>query len=135
MTAQLQELLFLDGDLVGMASSPPLPDTHPRIVEDSSDGAVGDPRGINSSACWRRYIGTWRIADGRLYLVELVGRYTLVGEPIFAEWVTDLLKVPRGKVLKYVHMGFESVYEKEWLIDIVEGIVMDQWLEDNTPEA
>ncbi len=79
-----------------------------------------------STACWRQYIGKWRISGGRLYIVSLQGIYRLKGEePLFAEWFTGLLSVPRGRCLQYVHMGVESVYEAMTLITVKEGVVTD----------
>jgi len=71
---------------LGWTRPPPLPGSHPRIWA-SHDGRL-------STACWRGYIATWEIKDGRLYLVELSDRHTyrLEGdEPLFAEWFSGAL--------------------------------------------
>jgi len=44
-------------------------------------------------------------------------------EPIFASWFSGILRIPRGELLCYIHMGFGSVYERELLIKIVKGEV------------
>jgi hypothetical protein len=31
-------------------------------------------------------------------------------EPLLNDWITGVLRVPRGERLTYVHMGFGSVY-------------------------
>ena len=87
--------------------------------------------GVFSTGCWRRYIGTWEIKDGRFYLVGLRGIYRLDGEPIFADWFTGALRIPKGEMLQYVHMGFGSVYEQELHIRITKGIVVRTRLIDN----
>ncbi len=130
MTAQIAEVLILDGEKVALLSCPPLPTGHPQVIM----GDPGDhPPGIlGSTACWRRYQGTWEIRDGRLWLVGLEGLYRFQGEaPILADWFSGTLRVPRGAMLHYVHMGFESVYEQELLIAVEAGVVTGQTLIDN----
>jgi len=108
-----------------MASAPGLPSSHPRIVTDPTpdpDGRLG----TRSTACWRGYIGTWQVEDDRLYLAALEGRYRLVGPRLFAEWFTGLLRVPQGPVSHYVHMGFETTFERELYLQVVDGVVVDR---------
>jgi hypothetical protein len=102
----------------------PLKEDHPRIRPRRPDEkeAPASPY-IHSTACWRGYVGTWEIRDKRLYLVELRGRLVLDGDgPLFADWVDQMLVVPQGRLVQYVHMGFESQYESELWIKIVGGI-------------
>lgn len=139
MTAQLGEILILDGEQIDMGFCPPLPD-HPRVkklsdrelavLEQSSQrAATGSERRItrlglilHSTACWRRYLGTWELRDGHLYLVALEGRYALTGDgPLAADWFTGVLRVQQGEMLHYVHMGFGSVFERELHIRIERG--------------
>lgn len=87
---------------------------------------------VMSTACWRQYIGTWEIRDEKFYLTKLTGTYTIEGtEPIFAEWFSGTLRVPEGELLKYVHMGFGSVYEEELHIEIKNGKVINSKTLDN----
>ncbi len=134
MTAQVHELLILNGEETSMAFCPPLPYGDPRLLQVVSGEA--EPSEINewifSSACWRRYRGTWEIKDGRLYLVRLQGIYKLVGDdPIPADWFAGVLRVPRGKELVYVHMGFGTVFEQELHIKIENGVVTATRIIDN----
>jgi hypothetical protein len=58
--------------------------------------------------------------------------YRITGEtPIFADWVTAVLRIPEGEQLHYVHMGFGSVYEFERHIKIVDGLVVEERIIDN----
>ena len=126
MTAQGHEGLILDGEKTSMAFCPPLPEKHSRIIK------AGRPRIQAMSACWRGYVGTWEVKEGRFYLVGLQGGYQLAGsEPLFAEWFSGVLRVPRGKILQYVHMGFGSVYEEEVHIKIEKGMVIKSHVVDN----
>jgi len=133
MTAQIHERLILDGYETSMASCPPLPLEHPRLEENrENERSEDDPSDVYSTACWRHYVGTWEIRDGRFFLVDVRGRYRLLpGDPLFADWFSGVLRVPQGQLLQYVHMGFESVFEKDLFVTIERGIVVGSDLFDN----
>lgn len=158
MTAQISESLSIDGEIHEMTYCPPLPPdtsllskTETIMVEVArADGGTSlevreqwiDRDGVahvetscfltGSTACWRGYVGTWKIEDNRLWLVELIGRFRLaVPGPVFADWVTGVLRVPRGELLDYVHMGFGSVYEEELHIAVERGEVRGRRIYDN----
>jgi hypothetical protein len=151
MTAQICETLIVDGRRQQMAFCPPLPpdprhlitEVHHEYNTETCGGATRhsciatwtDALGaqkteqespfIFSSACWRRYLGTWAIIDGQFYLVRLDGKVRLAQvQPLLADWFTGVLRVPVGDRLVYVHMGFGSVYAKELHIMIERGKVM-----------
>jgi hypothetical protein len=131
MTAQVHENLILDGEATTMLTCPPLPVGHPRVVvagpPDLFQTKEDVPSFVFSTACWRRYIGTWEVKGGRLYLVSLKGLSEMVGEgPIPADWVSGWLRVPRGELLEYVHMGFESVYEEELQLRFEGGVEVER---------
>jgi len=132
MTAQFHEVLILDGEKTSMAFCPPLPEGHPRLMEVSREEAAASNSLVFSTACWRQYIGTWEIKDGRFYLAKIEGMYRLEGEePLPAEWFTGVLRIPRGEMLQYVHMGFGSIYEEELHIKIEQGMVTARRVIDN----
>jgi hypothetical protein len=129
MTAQMHEALILDGEVTSMAFCPDLPAGHARVV-------AGDPEKARKfegmTGCWRGYRGTWMIEDGRFYLVGIAGRWQLTGdEPLFAEWFSGTLRIPRGELLRYVHGGFQSEYEADLLIGIKNGRVVSRRLRNN----
>src|SRR5215472_13884933 len=110
MTAQVHEILIIDGEKTSMAFCPKIPEGHPRIVRLNGDeidqlrqniGAEEEEellrwQSLFSTACWRNYLGTWEIKDGRFYLVKLRGMYRLEGnEPVFADWFTGALRIPK----------------------------------------
>ena len=85
-----------------------------------------------STACWRGYVGSWEIKNDKFYLTGLSGEYQLIGEePLLADWFTGVIRVPQGEMLRYVHMGFGSVYEEELHIKIVKGKVVKRRKIDN----
>jgi len=55
--------------------------------------------------------------------------YSLFGEhykdgKVFAFWFTGKLTIPKGKLIKYIHMGYMSKYEKEHIITIKKGLLV-----------
>jgi hypothetical protein len=134
MTAQVHEGLIFNGERSSMAFCPPLPERHPRIISPDPGEAPRDLTDfiLGSTACWRGYQGTWEVKDGHFYLVALRGRFQLApGEPLLADWFTGVIRIPRGELLQYVHMGFGSVYEEEVHVKIERGTVVASRTIDN----
>lgn len=104
---------------------------------------------FSCTACWRGYIATWKIDDNYLYLIKLVegtcdtnakeiqlSKIFPDGEgPIKATWFTGTLKIPLGKELVYVHMGYGSIYEKDLFLIIENGKLIRENLVDNTKKG
>ena len=98
------------------------------------------------TANWRGYVATWEIDGGVLYLKalraklptgEMVGLEYLFPEHkgrVEATWFTGKLRVPQGKRLQYRHMGYQSVFERDLIITIEAGKVVDQQVLHNRPE-
>ena len=134
MTAQVHENLIYEGEQTSMASCPEVPLDHPEIIESSFDDKSQSHPMVGSTACWRGYIGTWEIKNDHFFLKRLQGPYeVLAKDGIHAIWFSGSLKVPRGELLQYVHMGFESVYEREIILKIVDGIIVERLEIDNRP--
>jgi hypothetical protein len=119
MTAQFHEKLIFEGEPTSMACCPTIPANHPQVVP----GQPGE-NFTSSTACWRGYIGTWEIRDGKFYLVACRGRYHIEGEPIFADWYSGELRIPDGPMVNYVHMGYGSTYARETFVTIRNGVVV-----------
>lgn len=135
MTAQTPERLIFEGREHSMCSEP-----------------LGDFFGLGGkrpefrsphTACWRGYVGTWEVIDGRLYLTQLKGwlksgeEATLetvfpgYGERVFAHWFTDTVRLPQGKQLEYVHMGYGSTYERDLLLRFSKGELIERSVREN----
>lgn len=95
MTAQINEIIFIDREKHHMAFCPPFPKDHERIFL-RDPGKMAEYEGcFRSTACWRGYQGIWAILEDRFYLVSLEGKSEIIGdEAIFADWFTGVLRVP-----------------------------------------
>ena len=131
MTAQMREVIIYNGEECSMATCPGLPHENARVTElDESEMMLAGFLG--STACWRKYVGTWEIIDDVLYLIYVEGRYKLTeGAPLKADWFSGVIRIPRGKILKYIHIGFASIYEEEILLQLESGIVCGVEIIDN----
>ena len=134
MTAQMHEIIFYEGEEYGMATEPLEP-----YLESLKDKPLIEP---TSTACWRGYLGTWEVRGKKLYLIGLEVStggleeegmdYIFQGKKeIFAGWFSGRIIIPHGKLLKYVHMGYESIYEKELYLDFENGILVDTLTAEN----
>lgn len=99
------------------------------------------------TACWRGYIGSWEIREDTLYLTDLKawlrdseGKaapaeferiFPGKTKPMKADWFTGTLRIPRGKPIRYVHMGYQTVYEYDVFLRVDAGKVIDRQTIDN----
>jgi hypothetical protein len=135
MTAQFSEILHYKGEKLSMRVTP-LSDYFVLmgISPDFQD---------TSTACWRNYVGEWVITLDRLYLIGIRADYkdgtevTLgslfpgYDSRVFAHWYSGVLSIPQGNLVKYVHMGYASVYERDLLISVEQGVIVDTQLRVN----
>jgi hypothetical protein len=149
MTAQIGERIRYKGKNHTMAAEP--------------FGIYLEKHGIQtvswSTANWRGYHGEWKIKNGRLFLVAISAYIpqktskdghllqsdedcSLVGldyffpgrKEVFAEWFSGEIRIPIGKMLAYIHMGYESIFEKDLIIEFKEGIKISEREIDNRDE-
>lgn len=120
MSAQIPEYLRLDGKPCRIACELGLPDSAPGLVY-----LTGKKYIKPCSACWRGYIGFWEISNDRLFLRKVIGNARgRFRPPLFAGWYSGTIRVRQGKLLRYVHNEFDSVYERERVIEIQSGRVI-----------
>lgn len=142
MTAQTREKLIYNGEEYRLATEPLQP-----YLDKNKIKFVAP-----STACWRGYYGSWLIENGKLYLTDLTAYAQIqtnersifdgveVGleylfpnqNKVFAEWFTGTLRIPHGEMIRYVHSGYKSIYEKELLLKIESGILISSHKIDNT---
>lgn len=131
MTAQLPEKLKYKGRTYKMASEP--------LSDYLKAHNIVIPNGFNFSACWRGYIGTWKISYKKLYIVSL-HTYSIDfseknelydifpdydAKPYFCEWFTGEIHYHYGKLKKYVHMGCMSEYEHHAVLYFENGKLIE----------
>ncbi len=128
MTAQIGEIISYKGEDLMMASEP-------------LNSYLASRRFTNfdtqSTACWRNYYGKWAIKNNKLYLVDFEAyingghkvdlNYLFPNaEEVFANWFTGDIRIPTGKLLKYVHMGYASIFEKDLILQFRNGILLSE---------
>lgn len=130
MTAQISESLLLDGEQVPMMATP--------LSQYFELGGERPEFHAMCSALWRGYRGSWEIIDDRLYLVGLQGTgpdgrtitqkdlFPDYAERAFAHWYSGTIRIPRGKLLEYVHAGFGSQYEQDLILTLDRGVVVSR---------
>jgi len=96
-----------------------------------------------SSALWRGYVGTWEVRDARLYLIGLSGSledgtpatlrtlFPDFPDRVFAHWFSGIARIPQGKLLEYVHMGYGSKYERDLLLSFEKGVLQETQIRVN----
>ena len=105
MTAQAREILFINNERHTFFGEPLEP-----YIEANKDQVKFD---YKTTGCWRGYIGTWKLEDNKLYLIELYGTkynpetkaHLEVGldyfspnqKIVFANWFTGHLEIPHGE--------------------------------------
>ena len=139
MTAQIREKLRYNGKIYHLAVEP----LHTYLKEHKIKFVS------SSTVCWRGYVGSWLIEDDYLYLVDLkayipsdnsrwggeeVGLdYLFPGQDkVLADWFSGEIRIPHGEMIRYVHMGYASIYEKELFLRFVKGKYVSCREIDNT---
>jgi len=136
-TPQVPELLDYDGDIYDMYAVPLeifFSDSNPRPQ------AFREPP--PSSACWRGYVGHWRIHNGELWLVRLLQGYPsreLIPlhkvdpnwtSPVKAAWFTEFIRIGKGRFYES-RRQIDEKHKKVILLQIVEGNVISIEVVDN----
>jgi hypothetical protein len=140
MTAQIAEKLRYQGEDLAMCTNP--------LNDYFAMGGLDPCFESNCTALWRGYVGRWEIVGDRLYLLELHGTlkdgtkasvstiFPDFPERVFAHWYTGTIRIPLGKQLSYVHMGYGSTFERDMLLDLERGVLKNTRVRQNgTAEA
>ncbi len=128
MTAQFSEQMVLNGQKRSLCTDP--------LESFFEMTGIHQEFEATSTALWRGYVGTWEVLNQRLYLIGLNGKLKngqVVGvgtifpgfpERAFAHWYSGVLRIPMGKLLRYVHGGYGSVYERDQFITVNKGVTV-----------
>ena len=141
MTAQFREIIIYKGRKQSMTTEP--------LQYWPGFKNLGMEFISNCTALWRGYLGTWKVVDSKLYLVKLEGQACIKSrtergeecpeeireislstlfpgqKKVFADWFSGTIRIEQGRLLQYVHMGYDSVYEKELHLEFREGVLVD----------
>lgn len=127
MTAQIPEILIYKNKKRAMCSEPL------KMYFELSGRKIKSK--YVCSALDRGYVGTWEIISDCLYLTKLqIGikkksdnvletYFPDCAGQVFARWFTGKVRVHKGKMLKYVHAGYASVYEKDLFLYFEKGVL------------
>ena len=139
-TAQISDLILYKGESYYLFSEP---------LESYFKESFSRPDylfAFKCTACRRGYVASWEVKGDSLYLTKLVegtcgadakeipiaAVFSGQKGPIKADWFSGDLRIPQGKQLEYVHMGYASTYERDLILTIKNGKVIDEKVIDNT---
>jgi len=144
-TAQIPDILIYEGDSLFIYANP-----LETYFDQTGSRELPKFKGCSSTACWRGYLGIWELRNDSIFLkeittcskrkcdtvvnadlAELFGGKYVKGE-VFADWISFELLSPHGKQLKYIHQGYESVYEYERGFEFIAGKLIRLNEYDNT---
>ena len=137
-TVQVPDVIIIDGKNENLDTNPLAPylSAYPNVVPKSDDPTADN---------WRGYVATWEILDGKLFLrkIDVAFRNPKarpnedariiknVIHKIFpdsrhpaATWYSGALVIPRGKLVRYVHVGYGSTYERYTIVTVNQGMVL-----------
>lgn len=132
MTAQVPDELMIAGERWDLLATP----LGPYL------GRIGVRFDAPHTGLRRGYTARWRLDDDMLHLVdvkatarapsgeliEVNGSEALGGAmlPMPASWVTGRVHAGSGGVVRYVHSDFDSRYQRELLLELVDGRVVSR---------
>lgn len=135
-TAQVPDTIRIDGEEHDL-------NTNPLSAHLESAGWEPPENIVISSANWRGYTASWEVRDDQLLLIDATVRLhgadrgDYVEKSILAElfpssptgvpasWYSGALIVPQGEVTHYVHMGYDSSYERYHVLRVDAGRVTE----------
>ena len=120
-TAQIPDFLIYQGDTLSIYTNP-----LEIYFNKKANRTIGEIEMVGGcTALWRGYAATWLLEKDSLFLIRIQTDYCsrhpievdLAKEfgkkKVFASWVSYEIINPHGKLLKYVHQGYQSYFEKE----------------------
>jgi hypothetical protein len=144
MTAQIGDRIFINNTEHTLACEP--------LSRFLYDNKIEKLFSAVSTACYRGYFATWKINNGKIYLLDIEAPRPLSRkkqneskEPIsamqmlfpgqskvFACWISGELKIESGEILQYIHDGYESVYQTDIFLKFENGVLIDEKTINNT---
>ena len=136
MTIQAADILSFNGKKTTIATEP----LKPYLKTRSDVGFI-----YKTTALVRGYIGRWEIKNNKLLLVSLLGfiennkqvdlNYLFPNQTeVFASWYSGDIRIPEGKLLERINVGYASVFEKDRILSFEKGILINETVVDNAKE-
>lgn len=136
MTAQIKDILNYKSKRYLIATEP----LHFFLIKLKSIDFCG-----YTTACLRGYLAVWEIRDNKLFLIQLHAHIQRDGEKckvgvdylfpakneVFADWFSGEIRIPTGKQLKYIHLGYQSIFEKDIFLNFKDGILLSERIKEN----
>ena len=144
-TAQVPDFLIYENDTLSIYSNP-----LEVYFEQIGSRELPKFEGCSSTACWRGYVGIWELRNDSIFLKEVTTCHkykcdTIVNadlnelfgdrymnNEVFADWISYEIINPHGKQIKYIHQGYESIYEYERGFEFINGKLVKVNNYDNT---
>jgi hypothetical protein len=92
------------------------------------------------TGCWRGYLASWKVEGSKLYLtgietenenLKMEKVFPVKQASIFADWFTGELRIPKGEMLQYVHMFYQSKFESDLFLLVDNGIILKEQVRNN----
>jgi hypothetical protein len=136
MAAQQPDKISFNGEKLDLYSNP--------LEQFWTRHRKGRQAFISTPECSRGYLASWEIRDNKLLLKDIdayysrnfiffrkPAKYSLKklfpksnGRPVVASWFSGKLRVPIGKMILYEPSGYDSRFEKEFIITIDKGEIV-----------
>jgi len=132
MTAQLSDTLYYRNNAHSICNEP-----LSKYLKDRSIKFFKPSTTLN-----RGYRAGWLLSENKLYLIDLkahLDQDNYVGlshlfprqEKVFADWYSGTIKINQGDLIKYVHSGYESIYQLSVYLVIENGQLMNEYVKNN----
>ncbi len=130
-TAQISDTIEVNGEKFPL-------NTNPLSAHLKRIGWTPPEDAVISSANWRGYVARWRIDQDQLVLASMTIRVsqeetkellpTLFPNVarVLADWYSGTLVIPDASQIRYVHMGYGSLYDHYQLIRVEAGKVVER---------
>jgi len=150
-TSQVGDILIWKGDTLKLFSNP----LELRVNYDSlrvqilneiekltypEEGIDEERDAVFSTACWRGYIAEWIVLNDSIFLsniyscnnknikINMSDIFPNIREnqKLFASWINGNLYLPQGKCIRYINLDYQSIYERETVLNIENGLLKSQ---------
>ena len=129
-TGQVPDYIIMGNDTLPIFSNP-----LEQYFDKIGTREIIDFSGCGSTACWRGYKAIWEMQNDSLFLIAITScrnpcsnfrnanlKAMFGSDKVFADWYNGEIIIPGGELVRYVHMGYRSMYERELHLKLENGI-------------